>query len=686
MAEHVADDEYVRYQSLHRDATSAGNEPDEDLRTSPLLTLSVKRTIDGITTHKGSSRKVIFPHYGVLGFHDGHDESIDSHEPILLNVNAPNSAFICGSQGSGKSYTLSCMMENCLVANVDIGTVTNPVAGVAFHYDPDSTVNVAEVAYLCSTGLRVQVLVSKSNEYNVRRAYRQLPKADQFLTVKPLTLQVSDLSVDRMCRLMAFGEKDNAVPLYMSVVLRILRGMARDTGGRKFDYLAFKKALRNADLSKDQLAPLKLRLDLLESFLDLTPYSAPARPRSVFEVEPGTLTIVDLSDPFMDSHTACILFDVCFGLFKERRPSCGLAVALDEAHKFMTTTPAASKFAENLLRTVREQRHNATRVFISTQEPTVSPQLLDLSSIVIVHRFASPAWYRAIREHLGAASQLQMDRSAQDSMFDRIMSLSVGQSLVFAPTALLYSKNTAMANKIGNAVVVMRTRARLGADGGTSVLASLHNDRTVRSQIAHDQPARSGKSLSNEITSTYSSLAESSGIKPSSSDTGPTPMRASSRLVLVCCSCARMVLISFTERCLPPLIEFDQKGVSNALAYATCVQCQLAGVGGSHNLMRQFDDAQRRKLLNQEIIVDAISRHRVITGLRVLFDVDFDVLTRHCRLAYLFLRNVHRAIGDEAQVQEVCFGQTLRDTTSVVLSTHLDGSFFKRSLRPASSK
>jgi len=33
---------------------------------------------------------------------------------IFLNTNAPWSAFICGSQGSGKSYTLSCMLENLL--------------------------------------------------------------------------------------------------------------------------------------------------------------------------------------------------------------------------------------------------------------------------------------------------------------------------------------------------------------------------------------------------------------------------------------------------------------------------------------------------------------------------------------------------------------------------------------------
>lgn len=49
--------------------------------------------------------------------------------------------------------------------------------------------------------------------------------------------------------------------------------------------------------------------------------------------EPGILTIVDLSCPFVDDSSACALFNICLELFLESRGSIGRIVALDEAHK-----------------------------------------------------------------------------------------------------------------------------------------------------------------------------------------------------------------------------------------------------------------------------------------------------------------------------------------------------------------
>ena len=38
------------------------------------------------------------------------------------------------------------------------------------------------------------------------------------------------------------------------------------------------------------------------------------------------------------------------------------------------------------------------------EEPTISPSLLDLSSVTIVHRFTSPEWLRSLKEYLAAAA------------------------------------------------------------------------------------------------------------------------------------------------------------------------------------------------------------------------------------------------------------------------------------------
>ncbi|OQN95542.1 hypothetical protein B0A48_18386 [Cryoendolithus antarcticus] len=151
--------------------------------------------------------------------------------------------------------------------------------------------------------------------------------------------------------------------------------MAIDVKGDAFDYLRFKKALKNENLAKEQTGPLSLWLELLESFLDLPTAKGKRASRRLIDLEPGTLTIFDLTDPFIDTPTACILFDICLSLVAECRPPRGLLVALDEAHMYMTTSLAATNFIERLSGIIREQRHNGTRIIIATQEPTVSEKL-----------------------------------------------------------------------------------------------------------------------------------------------------------------------------------------------------------------------------------------------------------------------------------------------------------------------
>ena len=107
-------------------------------------------------------------------------------------------------------------------------------------------------------------------------------------------------------------------------------------------------------------------------------------------VEKGTLTVVDLSGHFVDPSTACTLFDICLAVIlkrhqaavNEKRISPGLIVTLDEAHKYLdSANPAAGRLTSSLLTTIREQRHNAARVIIATQEPSISGSLLDLCSV-----------------------------------------------------------------------------------------------------------------------------------------------------------------------------------------------------------------------------------------------------------------------------------------------------------------
>ena len=145
----------------------------------------------------------------------------------------------------------------------------------------------------------------------------------------------------------------------------------------------------------------------------------------------------------------------------------------------MSATKSASSFTENLLQVIRQQRHLATRVIIATQEPTISPKLLDLSTMTIVHRFTSPEWLSALKSHLAGVAGLDGEENRDiKEIFRTIVNLEAGQALLFSPSAMLETidraetKGGRHAAKLGMGYVKIRVRKRLTTDGGRSILAA----------------------------------------------------------------------------------------------------------------------------------------------------------------------------------------------------------------------
>ncbi|KAK4551673.1 hypothetical protein LTR86_011004 [Recurvomyces mirabilis] len=702
-ADSEEDDDRKRklYQELHGVDMDVRAGPQEQVRTSPLMSLTVK---DTVRKSLDSKQHKIFDQYAVLGFHAGEDPAVPPDEPILINIDAPNSFFICGSQGSGKSYTLNCILEGCLLADERIGCVRLPIAGVAFHFNDNSAGEAAETAYVCSAGVRIRVLVSQSNEYVLRQAYSRLPGAQQFLTVEPLLLHPSDLSVERMHRLMAFSDNETSMPLYMSVALRVLRRMAIDANGEPFDYFKFKKILDDQNFTKDQAGPLNLRLELLESFMNIARRKGKQDDATLFTLDPGTLTIVDLTDPFMDPGTACVLFDICLSLVQERRPICGMVVALDEAHKYMTASLAAANFTRRLLGTIREQRHNGTRVIIATQEPTISDSLLDLCTTSIIHRFTSPAWFKSMQSHLGAASSLVSTVPEQQALFDQIMELDTGHSLVFSPAACMCLSETGTIGTLGRRIMTMKTRIRIGQDGGMSVLAAgsrypsgVQSSEAADSENSVVELGRS--SAADEVTVAVAdafslsddekdemiqqgvSVAQSCEYLLGARDTGQLD-RERSQLVLICCLCEKLVAIEYPAVFLPGLNGTIQETLRSGLAYSTCVQCQLKHVPESKKATKTFDMAKGKEFLMGKVRTSKELREAIRSTFRLILQRELTVLRREGDVRYLFARVIQRSVRESASiwtVDRICAGV---GTSKAILSRHRDGSFFKSSLQP----
>ncbi|KAL6922624.1 hypothetical protein FSST1_006650 [Fusarium sambucinum] len=420
--------------------------------------------------------------YGLLAsdIAAGPSQSVNPHEilksRIFYNVADPTSTFLCGSQGSGKSHTLSTILENCLLP-CTANKLPRPLSGLVFHYDTfisDTGGMPCEAAYLSShQGVSVRVLCAPSNYFNIKRIYGGLPN----VAVERLRINQADLNTQRMLDLMAVSSvKGGSLPLYLHVVSRILRDMRikQQSNNSTFDYATFKFLVSREDLKEGQMVPLQQRLETLESFM--VPAQTSAKFKNMgqgisWALKAGQLTIVDLSCPCVTAEAACSLFNICLSLFLEQRATVGRIVALDEAHKYMTDSCDSQTLTESLLSVIRLQRHLGTRVILSTQEPTISSKLLDLCSTVIVHRFTSPAWFIVLQKHLAGVGT-----DASDLM-SHIVDLKTGEALLFCPSAMVSVSRSHVSDEIvfrrlANSRMKIRVRQRVTADGGRSIMAN----------------------------------------------------------------------------------------------------------------------------------------------------------------------------------------------------------------------
>ena len=105
----------------------------------------------------------------------------------------------------------------------------------------------------------------------------------------------------------------------------------RDIGADNFTYDNFKLKLDRAKtkFNPDQISGLEQRMLLLDSFLEKGSKRACVETRFT----DGQLTIVDLTDPFIDAGSANALFEIVTRLFQRTELDTGKVLVVDEAHK-----------------------------------------------------------------------------------------------------------------------------------------------------------------------------------------------------------------------------------------------------------------------------------------------------------------------------------------------------------------
>ncbi|KAH9951841.1 hypothetical protein B0H21DRAFT_717813 [Amylocystis lapponica] len=441
-----------------------GHEDDHEVKTAPILTRDAY-VAAGISARPSQ--------YGVLGsllsVHDKTTCDVPDDPRLYINTNAPFSALVCGVQGSGKSHTVSVLLESMLVPEyMPIGATEKALSGLVLHLGEGGLGSrPSEAAWLAiakAGGVRtpnVRVYVSNSSLQTMRAVYAPLGKKVQ---VEPLLFSEDELDAEALLSMMAVGSSDSA-PLYVQTIMSTLRDL-----GENFTYAAF---MRRLDDCKEkwnpaQVAGFEQRMALVKAFVDQDMRHGSAR------FAKGQLTIVDLTDKFIDPAAACGLFEIVVRMFVRAEVGTGKLLVVDEAHKYLAANKGNSGLTKALLSLVRQQRHMAMRVIISTQEPTVVPPvLLDLCGIAILHRFSSPSWWDHVVKHVSA------DLS-NGVAFDRIVKLRTGEAIILVPSGLDIDRNNPCKGvgytdkldlaQFGRRYLLVKTRDRVTEDGGASIL------------------------------------------------------------------------------------------------------------------------------------------------------------------------------------------------------------------------
>ena len=164
------------------------------VRHAPLIDESIVRD---------ASTRSNLPQYGLMGTRSHTTD--DKPSKLFLNTNVPFSAFVCGIQGSGKSYTASCILENCLIPSKNLGILQQPLSALVFSYGlftgNGAGFHISEAAYLGSPDHRfgnshvnkINVLVCEENYKRIRHLYEN----QRNVSVSCFKLDPRNLDIDR---------------------------------------------------------------------------------------------------------------------------------------------------------------------------------------------------------------------------------------------------------------------------------------------------------------------------------------------------------------------------------------------------------------------------------------------------------------------------------------------------------
>ena len=339
------------------------------------------------------------PQYGIIG------KAVMTKRMIGMDLNECNTISLFGVQGSGKSYTIGTVTEMTMRQFSKVNKLPSPMASVIFHYSesmdyaPEFTSMVypnddeKQIAKLKAEygadpkNIRDVVLLCPESQVEQRKS--EYPDVNVF----PIGFDSKELNVqDWMFLLGAVGNDST----YVKELKQIMKQCRHD-----LSLANIKAGVESSSFlstSQKSLAQQKLKF-ASEYITDGNNLNRHLRP--------GRLIIVDLRDEWIEKDEALGLFVVMLNIFASVKAVEGQTfnkfIVFDEAHKYMNDPD----LVDSITTAIREMRHKGVSIMIASQDTmSLQNKIIELSSIVLLHKFSSPAWVKHIQKSITALQML----------------------------------------------------------------------------------------------------------------------------------------------------------------------------------------------------------------------------------------------------------------------------------------
>jgi hypothetical protein len=333
--------------------------------------------------------------YGVLG------ESLGRR--LALDLNETHTISLFGVQGGGKSYTLGSVIEAASLPAPPVNQLPRPLATIVFHYSPTSDYAPEFTSMTAANTDPAQV-------HTLRERYGVEPAAlsDVLMLVPESQLDERRAEYpDIEIRALAFGSAELQARHWrflmgaignQSTYIRQLNRIMRSVRSN-LTLAAIREGIDASPLADSIKNLAHQRLDIAGDYIDDSL-------RVSDLVRPGRLIIVDLRDDLIEKDEALGLFVVLMELFAAATGGderFNKLVVFDEAHKYIESPDLVASLVES----VREMRHKGMSILVASQDPPSVPlALIELSDVMILHRFNSPGWLKHLQKANTALADL----------------------------------------------------------------------------------------------------------------------------------------------------------------------------------------------------------------------------------------------------------------------------------------